>query len=305
MPIFTVLIVFLQASLFTLFQLNIRKLEEKGISARAIAGLHRWAIIPSLLLLALTYKKEYATLILSHPQALWWILGIGFFWGIGQFMGYIVLNSSSSLTFVYALGAFIELPIYLAIGILINHDLPNIFSLVAIALMILAVMIRPTQDTSNKRTLLKYSVPIMIAIIIANIIGHALDGAFYRNLMVLLTPAIPFGIAIYTVMSTLVITIIYFLPIFKPIAPEEKETIKKYKWMAYSIPVLWFLGSLPEGYSFAHIPLFTLSVLASFGFLLKLASDLKNKRVASNMRTAIFVLCVITSIVLSTISLNK
>jgi len=101
-----VLVVFLQSFLFALFHLNIRKLEERGVSAHSIAGLQRYSIIPAIILFLATYKKEYVSILLAHPVSLWWIVGIAFFWGIGQYIGYVVLDSASSLSFVYTIGAF-------------------------------------------------------------------------------------------------------------------------------------------------------------------------------------------------------
>lgn len=302
---FIVLVFFIQSFLFAIFHLNIRKLEENGVSAHAIAGLQRYSIIPAIIFFALTYKKEYVAILFANPISLWWIVGIAFFWGIGQFMGYIVLNSASSLSFSYTIGAFIEIPIYLAIGVLVNHDFPNSFILIAITLLIIALIIRPIQNKENKRHLLKYSVIVVIGLVLSNIVGHAFDGAFYKNVLNLLSPeTMWFGVSIYILVTSLTLNIIYLLPFFKKPSLEEKIIIKKYSWTAYLIPVIWFIASLPEGYSFAHIPLFTLSALGAFGFLIKMVSDLKNKRLAWNMHTAIFTLVVILSIVFSTLSLR-
>lgn len=300
-----VLVVFLQSFLFALFHLNIRKLEEKGVSAHSIAGLQRYSIIPAIILFAISYKTEYVSTLFAHPVALWWIIGIGFFWGIGQFMGYIVLNSASSLSFVYTIAAFLEIPIYLAMGILINHDYPNLSVLIALGLLIIALIIKPTQNKENKRNLLKYSVIVVSAFMLSSIIGHAFDGAFYKNILHLLNPqTVIFGISIYILVTSLTLNIIYLLPIFKKPSLEEKEIIKKNFWIAYLIPIIWFVASLPEGYGFANLPLFTLTALGAFSFLIKMISDLKNKRLTWNTRTAIFTFIVVLSIVFSTLSLR-
>ena len=239
------------------------------------------------------------------PVSLWWIAGIAFFWGIGQFIGYIVLDSASSLSFVYIMGAFLGIPVSLAMGILVNHDYPNLSILIALGLLIVALIIKPTQHIENKRNLLKYSVMVVVALVLASTIGHAFDGAFYKNVLYLLNPATMwFGISIYILVTSLTLNIIYLLPAFKKPSSEEKTIIRKYFWVAYLIPLIWFIASLPEGYGFAHLPLFTLSALGAFSFLIKMISDLKNKRLAWNMHTAIFTLVVISSIVFSTLSLK-
>lgn len=300
-----VFVVFLQSFLFALFHLNIRKLEEKGVSAHSISGLQRYSIIPAIILFIFAYKQEYVTLLLSNPTSLWWIAGIAFFWGIGQYVGYIILDSASSLSFVYTMGAFLEIPILLATSILINHDYPNASILIGIALLVVALIIKPSQHKDNKRHLLKYSLFIVVGLVFASQIGHALDGAFYKNILHVLSPAtMLFGISIYILTTSLTLNIIYLLPVFKKPSLEEKKVIRKYFWVAYLIPVIWFIASLPEGYGFAHLPLFTLSALGAFSFLIKMISDLKSNRLVWNLHTAIFTLVVIASIVFSTLSLK-
>lgn len=302
---FIVFVVFLQSLLFALFHLYIRKLEEKGVSAHSIAGLQRYSLIPAIILFIATNKQEYVAILIANPVVLWWILGIAFFWGIGQYIGYIILNSTSSLSFEYILGAFIEIPILLATSMLINHDYPNGSILVGIGLLIIALLIKPTQHKENKRHLLKYGVFVVIGLIFANQMGHALDGAFYKNVLHILHPVtVFFGISIYILTTSLTLNIIYILPVFKKPSIEEKSIIKKYFWIAYLIPVIWFIASLPEGYSFANLPLFTLSALGAFSFLIKMISDLKNKRLVWNLHTAIFSVVIILSIIFSTLSLK-
>jgi hypothetical protein len=251
------------------------------------------------------FKKEYLTILYSHPASFWWIVGIAFFWGIGQFMGYLVLNSASSLSFVYSISSFLEIPVYLAIGILINYDFPNFYILISLALLVAALVLKPSQDKTNKRNLLKYSILITIGISLSSIIGHAFDGAFYKNILYIFEPnTILFGISIYILTTSLTLNIIYLLPFFKKPSIEEKLIIKKHFWIEFFIPIIWFIASLPEGYSFANLPLFTLTALNSFSFLIKIISDLKNKRISFNLRTLVFIVTVILSIVFSTLSLK-
>lgn len=299
-----ILVVFLQTALFSLFSLQIRKLEEGGVSAFSIAGLQRYSIIPAIIFFAVTYKQEYFALLVSNPVSMCWILGISCFWGVGQFIGYIVLNSTSSLSFVYVLSAFMEMPILLIIGILINHDYPNGFILIAMALLMIALLIKPTQHKTNKRPLFKYGFFMVLGLVFINLAGHALDGAFYKNILTLFPSAILFGIAIYVLVTSVTLNLIYICFGFKKKSLKDNVAIKKHFWIAYSIPLIWFIASLPEGYSFGHLPLFTLSTIGAFGFLIKLASDLKNKRLVWNIQTGIFSSVIILSLIFSTLSLK-
>ena len=300
-----ILIFFLQSALFAFYHLHIRKLEERGVSAHAIAGLQRYSIIPAIILIAVTYGSQYVSILLANPFSVWWILGIAVFWGIGQYVGYVVLDSASSLSMVATIGSFVEIPIVIAIAILVNHDFPNPSVLIAIGLFLVAILIKPTQHSENKRPLLKYTLFIVLALMITSQIGHSFDGAFYKNILHLLHPrGVLFGISIYIFTTSLTLNIIYLLPGFKKPSADEKAAIKKYSWVAYSIPLLWFIASLPEGYSFSNMPLFTMSALGAFSFLIKLVSDLKNKRLVLDFRTIIFAVIVIASIVFSALSLR-
>ncbi len=300
-----VLVVFLQSLLFSLFHLHIRKLEEKGVTAHSIAGLQRYSVIPALILFIATFKREYILHLLAHPMVFWWIAGIALFWGIGQYVGYVVLNSASSLSFVYTMSSFLEIPVLLATGILINHDYPNTHILTAVVLLIIALIIKPVQHADNKRHLLKYSIFIVIALVFTTQIAHALDGAFYKNLLHFFQPeTILFGMSIYILVASLTLNVIYLLPLYKKPPVQEKEIIRKYFWTSYSIPLIWFVASLPEGYSFAHLPLFTLSALGAFSFLINMISDLKNKRLVWNLHTGVFSIFIILSIIFSTLSLR-
>ncbi|MDB4984747.1 MAG: hypothetical protein JWM20_926 [Patescibacteria group bacterium] len=303
MNIIIVLVVFLEASLFSLFHFNIRKLEEKGVTSRGIAGLHRYAIIPSAILLVATFKVEYWHYMLAHPVIFLWIVGIGIAWAAAQYVGYAVLNSASSLSFTYTLNALLDVPVALAAGIILNHDHPHLWALVGLAFLALAILVKPAQSVHNKRSLLKYGVLVVIGMSLVGIVGHAIDGGLYRNILLSFPHATLFGASVYMTVTSFMLNIVYYLPGVKGDTDEERKTIKKYWWTAALIPVIWFIASVPEGFAFAHVPLFTLSALGAFTFLLNLASDIKNARVSWNMRTFVFVLLVIASIVFSALSL--
>jgi len=291
--------------LFAIFNLNIRKLEEQGVSAHTIAGLQRYAVIPSAMLLLVTYKHEYLLILLRNPESFWWIAGIAFFWGIAQYIGYTVINSASSLSIVSTFSSLIGIPVMVAMGVLINNDYPNPLIIVALMLLVVAIIIKPTQHNENKLHLLKYSLIMVISLVFTSNVGHALDGALYKNLLYVLdSRAVLFGISVYTFVTSATLGVIYLLPIFRKPSKEEQALVKKHFLVAYSIPVFWFIASIPEGYSFANLPLFTLSALGAFGFLIKMCSDLTNKRLAWSWRTALFIAIIIASIVFSALSLQ-
>jgi len=52
-----------------------------------------------------------------------------------------------------------------------------------------------------------------------------------------------FWVGINTFLISLVLSIIF---LFKDIPKKDKIIASKYKYIAYSIPVFWFLGSIPE-----------------------------------------------------------
>jgi hypothetical protein len=302
---YIILVVFLQSLLFAFFHLNIRKLQDKGVSVHAIAGLHRYSIIPAIVFFILTYKREYLTLFIKHPIVFLWLLGIALFWGLAQYIGYILLNSTSSLSFIHSLGVFTQIPILFTMSILINKDYPNIYIIIGSIILIVALIFKPSQHKENRHALFENGIFIVIILLLVNQIAHGFEGAFYKNILQLLTPkGVFFGTSVYILLASSAMNIIYYLPIFKKTSDGEKLIIKKCFWTAYLIPVVWFVASIPEGYSFANLPLFTLSALGAFGFLIKLISDIKNKRLMWNLHTALFTILIITSIVITTISLK-
>lgn len=295
------LIVFLQTLLFAFFHQNSRKLVDKGVLPHTIGDLQKWSIVPAIALFALTYKPEYLHMVLENKAILLLILGIASFWTVGQYSGYFMINSTSSLSFLDALTGIFNLPILAVMGILINKDMPNAFAFGALALLMIALLIKPKQNKENKRNLFNYGFWIVFGIIILNIVAHGFDGTLYRKMLGSISPAIPFGISIYILTASIMLNILYF---FKKVSPEQKALTREHKWLAMSVPAIWFAASLPEGYSFSQIPIFTLTCLGSFSFLVNVVSDLRNKRITFNYQTAIFVVLVVASIGFSTLSLK-
>lgn len=299
MNIVLVLIVFVQSILFKFFHLNIRKLQEKGLSPHSVAGLQRLAIVPAIFLFSITFKKEYLSFIISNPKMILCILGIMLFWVIGQYLGYFSINSTSSLSSLFALGSVINIPIYVLAGFFINHDTPNIFAVIALIILTIALIIKPVQHKDNKRQFLKYSIWVVILLIFTTNIAHSIDGALYKNVLNVV-PVTLFGISIYILITAIMLNIVY---IFKKNSNEEKSLIKENKLLAYSIPAFWFIASLPEGYSFANIPLFTIISISSVSFIIDILSDLKNKRIILNKHTISFIALIFMSIIFSACSL--
>lgn len=294
-------VVFIQAILFKLFNLSSRKLQEKGLSPHALIGLERYAIFPAVILFVVTFKQKYIFEISHNRMMILLILGIMFFWIIGEYAGFFAINSTSSLSLLNALNSTINLPMLAVVGILVNHDIPNTFEITSLFFLIVALFIRPSQHNENRRNVFEYQLLFVIGFILIKTLAHDLDGAFYRNLLHSIFPAIMFGISIYILAATVMLNIIYT---FKKITIEEKEIIVKNKWLAFSVPIFWFIASLPEGYSFANIPIFTLTTLSSISFLIDIFSDVKNKRIFFNKRTFVFIFFILTSLTFSSISLE-
>jgi hypothetical protein len=97
--------------------------------------------------------------------------------------------------------------------------------------------------------------------------------------------------------ATLASLSVYVLMLFrKPQLPPAARSDKKFLVLAYSIPVLWFIASIPEGYSIKGIPIFTMLAISSAAFFIDVISDLRNKRIAWNHRTLAFIFLVIAGI---------
>ena len=293
------LVVFLQAILLKMFMLASRKLQEQGVSAFGIMNCQKYAIIPGAVLLIFMAKEEYIDLLFQENIFLFFIT-ISALWFVLQYLSIVLVNAASSMAFMDVFRKIVMVPMFLLAGIVGNGDMPNLWILVGMATLMLALFIKPSQHSNNKRNLFKYPLWVVIGLILFHVGVSSVEAPMYRNVLQNFDFYL-FGTAVFIFLNML-FTSLFF--VFKPLNKKEKELISNYKYLFIAIPVFWFLGSIPEGYTFAKMPIYTMMALGSITFLMDFGSDLRNQRLHLDTRTFVFVFLVFVSIIFSVISLN-
>lgn len=296
-----IIITFLQSIFFKIFHLSSRRLQEKGASARGVVFCQRLAIVPALVFFATQYDHATLQIIFSDTRMSLMLLGIMCFRIVGQYIGIVLLNATYSLSFLAILSDIINVPILIAFWMLVNHDVPNLYVILSLVFLLSAVFFRPTQHEENKTSILKYTLPLTIFFIVAVTVAHAVDGSFYREFLTTFDDKIPFIISIYILITSIMMNIFSYA---KKIPKTEIAIIKKNRYIALAIPFFWFIASLPEGFSYANIPVYSIVSISSIAFLLTIFSDLKNKRIRFNYKTVVFCTLAILNIVFFYLSLK-
>ena len=91
----------------------------------------------------------------------------------------------------------------------------------------------------------------------------------------------------------------------KKIPKQDIVIWTKHKYLAISVPIIWFIASIPEWYSLSSVPIYTMVAIASITFIIDVLSDIKNNRIKLCKRTISFIILVLASIVLSVVSLGN
>jgi hypothetical protein len=288
----TTLFIFLSRALFEWRGLNVKKLTDQGISAASALYYQRLALFPSLLLTALTFRIEYfQTIIHNYLFIIALLLSLPL-WVTAEYISFYVLGSVQSLVFLTAFGSMIGIPIYLAIGIIINHDIPSVVVITAVISLLIAVLIKPAAIIQKKHGMFEKSPWFIACLIVFGTVCSGVNNALGRFLFTNLNGML-FLIGLTMTFSCL--SAYLFVLLVKPPVPAIEHNTHL-KLFAYSIPFIWFLASIPEGYGIKGAPIFTMAAISSITFLMDVASDLRNKRIVWGIRTAAFIVLVLVGV---------
>jgi hypothetical protein len=288
----------LTAGLFQIYYLVTKRLQEMGMSNLSVLHYQRLAVIPGALLMAATFRKEYVLFLFEHPLVPGAILFCSLVWIVHFYIRIYIVQTVNSMAFMNAFSAIISIPLLLAVGILVNHDLPNTWIFLALCLLLFALLIRPTPHEGNFQKK-AFAISVLAAIALATF-GQSIDainmGAyryFFQNIEFTF-----FGIGIFIFLSALVINI-FFLFVRHEGQPDHKHP---YRWLPYSLPILFAVATFFEGYAVSSISIYALATIGAFTFLLDTSSDLYHRRIRFTAQTAIFMTLVIASSVFSALS---
>jgi drug/metabolite transporter (DMT)-like permease len=288
----------LMAGLFQVYYLVTKRLQETGMPNLTVLHYQRLAVIPGALLMLVTFRKEHVTFLFEHPLVLGAIVFSSLVWIIHTYIRIYIVQAVSSMAFLNAFSAIISIPLLLGAGVVMNHDLPNMWMIIALCLLLLALLLRPSSHVENSRKM-SFAIGILAAILLTAF-GQSIDAVnmgayryFFQHIEFTF-----FGSGLFIFLSAFVINI-FFLFVRHEGQPLHTHP---YRWLPYSLPILFAVATFFEGFAVSSISIYALAAIGAFTFLLDTGSDLYHRRIRFSARTALFIALVIASSVLSAIS---
>jgi hypothetical protein len=274
-----------------------RYLQEGKASPLSTYALHRYALIPAVIWSLVFVRPEDLDHILQSPILVVYFVLMAFMWNAQVFLTSSFTNKTSSMSGLSTLRYLLSLPLFLLIGVVLNHDIPNFLSIAAIVLLACAVIIQPAQHKSNVRT--RYSLPLAIIaglIILQSLLDGAGNG-LYRAVLQEVSPEVVLGVFSITTIG-LCAALSWLLPGNR----NSSEIIRKRPKLAAAVPLLWFAASIPEVYAFAALPIYTVLSITAITFAMDTSSDVLHHRIHFNLQTAIFIVLVLSGVGLAAYS---
>ncbi len=268
-----------------------RSLQEAGVSPLRVFALHRYAFIAGIIWSVIFIRANDITQILHSPLLLFYILACVLLWNIQVALSFYVLNMTSSMTSLSTIHYLCSFPLLLLIGTFFNHDIPNVFSIVGIAALMVAIVIQPAHHTTNVRA--RYTKPFILifGIILLKTFLEAIGAGFDREILKIRDPAVFLGI-----FCTLTLGVCWLWTSRLPQQLNDNKIIQQKAWLAAAIPILWFTTSIAEYYAQAALPNYTLFAIGAIAFAMDTVSDLFQRRIRFNMQTATFIIFVVAGV---------
>lgn len=288
------------------FKTNIltqRLLQEKGVAQIDTYTIYRYALVPSVIWCLIFIHKPDINMVLHSPKLLIYFGVIVILWNLQALLMSFVINSTSSMTLFTTIFNMMLLPLFLAFGTFFNHDKPNLFSIISIAILLIALLIKPTPHRENLR--LNFSKPlyIILLLVFAKASCDTVLQGVGRAALQEIHPVVFLGLfSLPTLAICALISHFYIRPRTNK-ARNDTTTMKDKKWIAILLmPVTWFAASIPEAFSLAAIPIYTFISITVITFGMDTASDIMHKRIHLSLRTISFLALVIAGISLSVVS---
>ncbi len=283
---------------FKTSELTERFLQEKGAAAVDTYSIYRYALIPSVIWSAVFVRKEDLAFILSSPKLVIIFGLIIIFWNVQSLLFSFVINSTGSMILLATIFNMLALPMYLIFGTFFNGDIPNIYSISAILILLLALFINPAHHHENLRPRLSKPLYIIVLLILAKVACDTVLQGISREALQEIHPTVFLG-----VFSSLTLSMCWIISkFFIRRRVEEKIVMKKKRWLALIIPMVWFIASIPESFALAAIPIYTFISISVITFGMDTFSDVIHKRIHLNFQTIIFITLVLFGISLSILS---
>lgn len=288
---------FTQAFIFQIYSQIAKSLQEKGLTGLSVLYYSKLTIYPSLILLMLSWDKHSFEYLMSNKHILFVFVGFLISSSIFQYVYFVSRHMVKALSFVSVVLNAIGLPAIVITSFLINKDVPSVYEIFGIFFLILALILKPSNGKTKNVSQLRYSVITIVAISIIYLLLQTIKDPLYREFMMNI-PNTLFAVALYLTCSSIIINVFFFFK-KKPSDIKLIDVDNKTRLYTYLIPTLLFVGSIPEAYSFANVPAFTVVAVSMVNMIMSLTSDIKNKRIIFNLRTALFIVFVLGGVSLN------
>lgn len=288
-----------QSLIFIVYDLVAKRLRERGFGAIELSQTLRWALFPALVVLVFSWDNSAAATLLANPAPLWTLFGFVGTALVFQFVYFRCLHITHSLAVASVTRNAIGLPMLMLIGIFVNHDQPTIWGVCGLVLMICASFLRPgrthldhTQFLASAKTVFGLSLSFVCLVTIKD--------PLYR-LWLQQSHSVVMGVAIYMVLFSTGLWIYFALrPIQAVVAKTQTSSrTPNDSLLMISIPVVWVLGTIPEGVAFGMLPVYSMIAIGTVSWIVTIAADIHYKRLAPTPQTAAFAFLVLSSILLS------
>jgi hypothetical protein len=299
MDLYPTVLVFAMGVSFKGYTLTERYLQEKSVSPLRTFALQRYALVLGLIWSAVFVRGHDLSRIIHTPHLLIYVLALAAGWNTQQFLSSYVVNTVSSMSAFSTLQMMLLLPLSLLVGTFFNHDTPSMYSLLAITALLVAFAVQPSQHAHNVRERFALPLKLIAGLILVQTVIDAADQGLYRQLLKELGPAVVLGVC-----SVVTLSVATAWTSFIPKKRAETKILREQWRRSAAIPGLLFLGSIPEAYAVAILPIYTSLAISTVTFLMDACSDLIHHRVRFNPRTAVFLALVLSGIGLAVYSIR-
>ena len=290
---------FLTAVGFKINLLTQRLVQERGAVPIETYTVYRYALIPSAIWSLIFVRKSDITFVIHSPKLIIIFGVIMVLWNLQALLMCYVINSTSSMVLFSTFFNIMLLPLFLAFGTFYNHDIPNAFSIISIAILIIALSIKPTLHKENLRPSLSKPLYIILLIIFLKACCDAVLQGVGREALQQIRPVVFLGEFSFLALAACAVISKLYIHRRTP----ETKAMKQNKWFAISLmPMTWFLASIPEAFALAAIPIYTFISITVITFGMDTFSDVMHKRIRINVQTVSFLLLVVAGISLSVLS---
>jgi hypothetical protein len=289
----------LRAVGFKMVMLTQRLLQEKGASEIDTYAIYRYALIPAVAWSLVFVREEDINFIFHTPKLLIIFGALIVLWNLQALIISFVINSTSSMVLFTTIFSMLNLPLYLGFGTFFNGDIPNIFNIAAILILLVAFLINPAHHHENLRPRLSKPLYVIALLILAKVSCDTVLDGITREGLQQVHPTVFLGVFGVTTLSVCaIISRFYVRQRFR-----EAEIMKEKQWLALSIPMIWFAASIPEIFALAALPIYTVISIGAVTFGMDTFSDFVHKRIRLNLQTGSFITLVLAGTILAVLSI--